>query len=166
MNALVNIALYQIVWFVCIRFGNSGGLISLPLLALHLFLSDKRRADLKTMGGLLVAGVVIDGTLNVVGFFTFDPQGYPIPFWLVVIWLGLATLVHHSLNWMKSRLLLCALFGALGGPLAYWAGVRMGAAVFNRELLPSLLVLAAIWGALWPCVMRLADKHSVIIPES
>jgi len=165
MNTFVNIAIYQVVWFVCIRYGNIGGLISLPLLAIHLILSDKRKEDLKTMGLLLVAGMIIDGILTVAGFFAFDPPGYPIPPWLMVIWLGLATLVHHSLAWMKSRLLLCALLGALGGPLAYGSGVRMGAAVFNWELLPSLLVLAAIWAALWPGVMYLAGnadsrKHS------
>ena len=164
MNILVNIALYQIVWFVCIRYGNIGALISLPLLALHLFLSDRRKADLKTMGMLLVAGLFIDGTLNAVGFFAFASKVFPIPFWLVVIWLGLATLVHHSLAWLKSRLLICALFGALGGPLAYWAGVRMGAAAFNWELWPSLLTLAAIWASFWPGVMYLAGKQRAFKP--
>jgi hypothetical protein len=158
MNTIVNFAIYQIVWIVCVRFGNTGGLISLPLLTIHLILSDKRREDIKTMGLLLVAGLLVDGTLNAAGFFAFDPPGHPIPFWVMTIWLGLATLVHHSLAWLKSRLLLCSIFGALGGPIAYWSGVRMGAAAFNWELLPSLLVLAAIWASLWPGVMHLAAK--------
>ena len=113
------------------------------------------------MGTLLGVGLIIDGTLNLIGFFSFNRAGFPIPFWLMVIWIGLATLVHHSLAWLKGRTGLCALFGALGGPMAYWGGIRMGAAAFNWELLPSLLLLAVVWGFLWPTVMRLAaeDQH-------
>lgn len=158
MNLILNIAIYQAVWFLCIRFGDIGALFSLPLLALHLQLSDKRKADVKMMGLLLLAGLVIDGSLNTAGFFKFNAPAYPIPFWLVIIWIGLATLVHHSLAWLKPRPLLCAVFGALGGPLAYLAGVRMGAAAFNWGLSPSLIILAAIWASFWPGVMYVAAK--------
>jgi hypothetical protein len=48
--------------------------------------------------------------------------------------------------------------GALGGPLAYWAGVRLDAATFNWPLLPSLLLLAIVWGALMPGVMHLSRR--------
>jgi hypothetical protein len=110
------------------------------------------------MGILLVAGLVIDGGLQLSGFFRFTAAALPIPLWLVVIWLALATLPHHSLAWMKGRPLLSAALGAIGGPLAYWAGVRLDAAAFSWPLLPSLLLLAVIWAALWPAVMFFAGK--------
>ena len=74
------------------------------------------------------------------------------------VWTTFATLPNHSLAWHKKRLGLAALLGAVGGPLAYWAGVRLGAATFNWPLLPSLLLLAAIWGILMPGVMRLSSR--------
>ncbi len=158
MNPVANVILYQVIWFFCIRLGNLGALLSLPVLAAHLFFTDRRKADLRVMGSLLGAGLVIDGALTLAGFFTFYTTAFPIPFWLMIIWVGLATLVHHSLSWLKGRLVLCAVFGAFGGPLAYWAGVRMGAAAFNWGLLPSLFLLAVIWTVLWPLVMSLAAK--------
>jgi hypothetical protein len=159
MHPLINVAINQIIWFLCVLGGNGGVLFALPLLVLNVLLSRYRQADLQMMGALLAVGVCIDGTLQATGFFSFRHEGMPIPLWLVVIWLALAALPHHSLSWMKGRPLLSALFGALGGPLAYWAGVRLGAATFHLPLLPSLALLAAIWAALWVGVMYLAGRQ-------
>lgn len=156
MNPVLNITLYQAIWFACVLGGKAGALGSLVPIALHLGLSPRRWADLQMMGILLTAGLVIDGSLQLTGFFRFTDPALPIPLWLAVIWLALATLPHHSLAWMKGRPLLGAALGAIGGPLAYWAGVRLGAAAFSWPLLPSLLLLAVIWALLWPAVMLLA----------
>jgi len=134
-----------------------GALYASPLLLLHLLLSNNTIwADLKMMTILLGMGLLVDGTLQQVGFFTFASPGFPIPFWLMMIWLGLAITPHHSLSWLKKRPLLAALFGAMGGPAAYWAGVRLGAASFTWPLLQSLLLLALIWSLLWTAVMHLS----------
>jgi len=110
------------------------------------------------MGIVLVIGFVVDGTLNYIDFFRFNVPSYPIPLWLAVLWLGLATLPLHSLAWMKNKIILSSIFGALGGPLAYWAGVRFGAAAFSYPTLNSLIVLAAVWAVLWPIVMYAAKR--------
>jgi Protein of unknown function (DUF2878) len=159
MHPLINVAINQIIWFLCVLGGNGGVPFALPLLVANVLLSRQRHADLQMMVVLLAVGVCIDGTLQAAGFFSFRHEGVPIPLWLAVIWLALAALPHHSLNWMKERPLLSVLFGALGGPLAYWAGVRLGAATFHLPLLTSLSLLAAIWAALWVGVMYLAGKQ-------
>lgn len=156
MKTLFNVLLYQSIWFLSILGGNNGAWFGLLLLCVHLFFSTKKRADLQMMSILFVAGLLIDGTLHQVGFFSFTETGFPIPFWLLVIWLGLAVTPHHSLSWLQKKPLLAMIFGALGGPIAYWAGVRMGAAHFNWSLLPSLGTLAVVWGLLWPLVMYLS----------
>jgi hypothetical protein len=156
MNILLNVAIYQLVWFLCVLGETRGAWLGLLLLGLHLFLSPIRRQDLKMMGILLVVGLGIDGVLHTLGFFSFNVAARPIPFWLLVIWLALAILPHHSLAWLKSRPFLSAFFGALGGPLAYWAGVRLGVAHFNWSLPSSLGTLAIVWALLWPAVMYLA----------
>lgn len=108
---------------------------------------------MRMMGFLLFMGLLVDGTLHQVGFISFTVTGFPIPFWLMAIWLGLAITPHHSLAWLQNRLLLAMLLGAMGGPAAYWAGVRLGAATFNYGLLFSLSILACIWAFVWPAVM-------------
>lgn len=162
MKILFNIVTYQLIWFLCILGGNKGALISLPLLIIHLFITDKRLADLRMMGFLLFLGVLVDGTLHQVGFFSFTTAGFPIPFWLMAIWLGLAITPHHSLAWLQDRPLLSAVFGALGGPAAYWAGVRLGAASFNWPLLYSLPFLGVLWALLWTMVMRFSLTSQAI----
>lgn len=152
MNIL-NIFLYQLIWFSSVLGGNKGTIIALTFLFIHLVITKTRVADLKMMGFMLFLGLLVDGTLLQVGFFTFTITGFPIPLWLMVIWLGLAITPHHSLAWLKKRPLLSAVFGAIGGPVAYWAGTRMGAASFNWPLLPSLLFLAFIWAFIWTLVM-------------
>lgn len=166
MNILVNVAIYQAVWFLCVLGENRGAGLALLLLGLHLFLSPIRLLDLKMMGILLVAGLSIDGILYGLGFFSFNVAARPIPFWLLVIWLALAILPHHSLAWLKSRALLSAFLGALGGPIAYWAGVRLGAAHFNWSLPASLGTLAIIWALLWPGVMFFAAMDHARPPKT
>jgi len=83
----------------------------------------------------------------------------PIPFWLAVIWMGLALLVHHSLDWMKGKYLLCSIFGAIGGPLGYAGGAALGKADFARGDVLALTVLCVVWSGLWPWVMQLAERQ-------
>jgi hypothetical protein len=164
VNPFINVGINQAIWFLCVLGGNVGALFALPLLVLNIILSRHRRPDLQMIGVLLLTGVLVDGTLLAIGFFSFTSAGFPIPLWLVVIWAALAALPHHSLAWMKKRSLLSALFGAFGGPLAYWAGVRLGAADFHWPLLSSLVLLAVVWAFLWTGVMAVADRQTLHQP--
>ena len=161
MNPFINVGINQAIWFLCVLGGNVGVLFALPLLVLNILLSQNRRADLQMIGLLLPVGVLIDSILQAIGFFSFTWPGFPIPLWLAVIWAALASLPHHSLGWMKKRILLSVLFGALGGPLAYWAGVRLGAATFHWPILSSLALLAVIWALLWTGVMAVAARQTL-----
>ena len=158
MSLLINVVIYQAVWFLCVFMGTAGALLSLALLAAHLVISKHRREDLQMMLALLVIGTVVDGTIRYAGLIIYRVDGVPIPFWLAMIWLALAILPHHSLRWLKNRPWLSALFAAVGGPLAYWAGVRVGSAAFGASLLPSLALLALVWALLWPLVMAIAGR--------
>jgi hypothetical protein len=153
IGTVLNIALYQSIWFLSVLGGNKGALAGLLLLVIHLAQSRCRVVDIKTMTLVLFIGLLIDGILQQIGFFTFKVPGFPIPFWLMVIWLGLGITLHHSLSWLKTKPLLSMVFGALGGPAAYWAGARLGASTFNWPLPTSLLVLAFIWALLFPAIM-------------
>lgn len=155
MKILGNVLIYQAIWLLCVLGGNKGAYGAILLLFIHLIVSDRRRADMSSMVLLLFTGILIDGTLHYIGFFSFTSSGFPIPFWLMTIWLGLAITPHHCLAWLQHKPFVSMIFGALGGPAAYWAGGRLGAAVFNWDLLPSLCTLALIWAILWPGVMHM-----------
>lgn len=156
MNWVLNAALYQVVWFVSVLGGNDHIWAGLLLLLSHFYFSPCRRADGILVALLLGIGLLLDGTLRGIGFFRFNADGFPIPLWLMLIWMALATLPNHSLSWIKHRPVLAALFGMTGGPLAYWAGERLGAAAFQWPLVESLLLLALIWGLLMPAIMLMS----------
>lgn len=158
MSLVINILIYQMVWFLCVFKGDGGAFLALFLLAFHLQRSTHLREDLKMMLVLLLVGLVVDGAIRYFGLISYRVDGVPIPFWLAVVWLALAILPHHSLNWLKGRPLLSIVFASIGGPLAYWAGVRFGSAEFNSPLLLSLAVLATVWALMWPLVMAVANR--------
>jgi hypothetical protein len=64
----------------------------------------------------------------------------------------------RSLKFLNRHLTLAALFGAIGGPSSYFAGQRFGAVEFGYELMPTLLLLAAIWACLLPLFFRLTRQ--------
>ena len=90
MNWLVNLIIYQAAWFACVLGGDALAWVAPVLLAVHLYLSPCRRADLLLAGALLLVGLVLDGTLKAIGFFSFNSRFAPIPLWLMGVWLTFA----------------------------------------------------------------------------
>ena len=144
---LLNVTIYQVGWFCCVLgtawgFPITGALSGLLLAGLHLL------------------GILVDSTQQALGLFTFtrDPT-WPLwlPLWVFVIWAQFATLFHYGLHWLSGRYLLAAVFGLVGGPLAYWAGIRMGAASFGDNPTLTLVVLAMVWAMVTPLLCRLSD---------
>ncbi|MBD1401822.1 DUF2878 domain-containing protein [Pelovirga terrestris] len=158
MNPLLNIAIYQLIWFVAVLGGESLVWVAMVLILLHFGLTPTPKTDLVLVVLVLFIGVLIDGTLRLSGFFIFAEDRFPIPLWLGCLWMGLATVFNHSLGWLKNRLWLAALLGAIGGPAAYIAGGRLGAAEFSVSLPWSIAVLAIIWGLLVPGLVWLSSK--------
>jgi hypothetical protein len=56
------------------------------------------------------------------------------------------------------------LFGAIGGPLSYWAAARLGAVQFVHP--PALVAaLAVVWAVAMPLCMLLAIKLDGVVPS-
>lgn len=166
LSRLINVALYQLGWFSCVlgaAWGTPirGALLALLLLALHLLLASDRGAELRLLLWVCLLGVAIDSAQQALGFFRFTPHpAWPLwlPLWVFVIWAQFATLFRYALCWLCGRYLLAAVFGLLGGPLAYGAGVRLGAAQFGDSLTASLLSLALVWALLTPLLLWLSTR--------
>jgi hypothetical protein len=82
-----------------------------------------------------------------------------IPFWMVAMWALFATTLNVSMQWMKNRYLLAAVFGAIGGPVAYYAGHRLGAVEFS-QVSTALLVVGAGWAVIMPLLMHLSTRFN------
>lgn len=160
---LLNAVLFQAAWFAAVLGAAKGlpwlgPLAMLPVLGVHLALTDDRQGEFKL---LLVAGILgflYDTTLVAAGVFTPVQQLLPRPLsppWMVSLWLNFAATLNVSLGWLRERYLLATLFGAIGGPLAYYSGAKLGA----TETLPTtsgMLILALGWGMMTPLLVRVA----------
>jgi hypothetical protein len=162
---VVNIAAFQLGWLACVLGGAHGlpwlGVVVVGLVAaLHLSWarSPGREALLLLTVGCI--GALWDGLLVRLGFLQF-PSGmflpYLAPVWIIALWVGFATTLNLSLGWLQGRWYWALLFGALGGPLAYWAGMKLGGVHFPDPV-AGLAVVAGGWSFLMPFVSWLALK--------
>lgn len=174
MKKFANFALFQFGWFVSVGFAAHGREVIGPVvvaavIGLHfLFISKDRRLDLRFCAVALVAGPMIDcceSALGLIVYRGFMDTFFP-PIWLAVLWPLFATTFNSSMSWLAGRYWLGAAFGAVGGALSYWAGVRWGAISFGRPLLTSLLGLAAFWAVAMPTLLAIFETLRAIRPAS
>ena len=152
-TTLVNFVLFQAGWFTCVLGAAAGhplpaAAAGLVPVALHLALVRQPRREAQLLLASLLLGLCIDSVHLHTGALRFADAGpFPLlpPFWLLVLWLQFATSLHYALAWLSGRPLVALVFGAIGGPLAYWAGVRLGAAGFGPDLGRSLVQIGIGW---------------------
>jgi hypothetical protein len=127
-------------------------------LAVDLALAEDRRGVLKLLAAAGMLGFLFDTGLAAARVFAPLPHLWPGPWsppWMISLWLNLAAALDGCLAWLRKRYLLAAALGAVGGPLAYCGGAKLGAA----SVLPGagpVLVLAAGWGVMMPLLVWLA----------
>ena len=133
MFNLWNFLAYQCAWFAVILgaahgMPQAGAAVAVLVAAVHLALR-RERVELQLIAAAFMAGVVVD-TVSVISGQVHFASAWPpswSPFWMLSLWIAFATTLNHSLRWLMTRPLAAAVAGAIGGPLAYLAGARLGA---------------------------------------
>lgn len=147
---LRNFIAYQLAWFAVIlgvaqQQAWAGAAVAILVTAAHLWLRHEA-LELRLIGLALLIGLLIDSTLAITGLVRFA-SAWPVdlaPFWMLCLWLAFATTLNHSLRWLMIRPVAAALAGALGGPLAYLAGGKLGALVIVTPT-TTVPLIAMLW---------------------
>jgi len=168
IRKIINLTLFQAAWFAAVLGAAQGApwlgpLVMVPVLAVHLSLTDDWQGELKLLLAAGLLGFLCDTALVKAG--VFSPLQYLVshpfsPPWMIGLWMNFAATLNVSMVWLRGRYLLAAVFGAIGGPLAYYSGAKLGA----TEALPSLngmLVLVAGWAVMTPLLVWLARVCAV-----
>ena len=163
---LANLALYQAGWLACVLGGARGrpwlgAAAGLALVLAHLALVERRAEEAKFVALAALAGTAVDSAQQSAGTAAFPSGHYAAwlcPAWLTVLWAQFATLPCHSLAWFAGRPAACALLGAAGGPLAFFAGERLGGVTFPSGRAVGYGVLALVWAAAFPLLMHFAAR--------
>ena len=165
VKMLLNAALFQVAWFAAIL-GAGGGkawlgpLVLVPVLTINLVMASDRRGELKLWAAAGIIGFLFDTALVAAGEFAPRRHLFPYPFsppWMVGLWIGFAATLNQSLGWLHARPLLAAMFGAVGGPLAYYGGARLGATVAIPGV-EEVMILSIGWGVMTPLLFKLAKS--------
>ncbi|MFM8332437.1 MAG: DUF2878 domain-containing protein [Candidatus Methylumidiphilus sp.] len=160
-----NIAINQAAWLACVLSAAHGlpwlgTLAAVVAVAHHLRHVSDPQAELAMILAAGIIGLAWESLLVQVGWVTYPNgtllQGFA-PHWIVALWLVFATTFNVSLRWFKDRLMLAALFGLFGGPLAFYAGAALGA-LSLEPLDRSLTVIALGWCLLMPLMMLLSRR--------
>ncbi len=163
-----NYVLYELGWCACVLgaawghpwIGSAAGVVPIVV---HIALAERRNDALVLTLWTGAVGLAADTIQIALGTLRFDVgtvAAWLPPPWLVLVWAQFAMTFHFGLQWLKGRPLQAAIFGALGGPLAFFAGARLGVVTLHPALWPSLLSLALAWAVAIPAAVALAERQS------
>jgi hypothetical protein len=146
----------QAGWWLCVLGAHRPWLLLMVVvgLLLHLWLSPS--GELRVLLWVAAAGSLLDSTLGMLGVFSFGQ--WPLPLWLTLLWLVLASGMRHSLAGLGQPAWLAVLLGLFGGPLAYLAGARLAGVELPLGRLETALILAPVWALALPLALRFAAR--------
>ena len=167
MRNLANFALFQGAWFAGVLLAAEGrawlatAAIAVGVLVHLAVVSDRPSREGALIVGAGILGTLLDSLLRVSGLIEYEaiPAGWPsaiVPPWIIALWCLFATLPAHSLGWLRPRLRLAVVLGAVGGPLAFLGGVRLGALAPAEPEVWTLLALGVEYAVATPILLRVA----------
>jgi hypothetical protein len=150
MFLLFNFVAYQLAWFACVlgaahHLPLAGAALAIAVTAVHLALR-RDASELRLVACAAAIGFLVDSALvraHFVEFAAASLDGWA-PLWMVCLWMAFATTLNHSLRWLTSRPWVATLIGAIGGPLTYLAGAKLGAMTLASPM-PAMLLIAGLW---------------------
>lgn len=171
-GVITNVVLFQLGWFACVLGAAQGypwvgTAAALAIVAWHIRSAARPMVEFNLLLQVVLIGAVWDSLLVVLGWIAY-PSGTLLagtaPHWILALWALFATSLNVSMRWLKGRLLLAALMGAVCGPLSYWAAVRLGAVQFVHPA-QVIIALAVGWSLIMPALMLLSQRNDGFSPR-
>jgi hypothetical protein len=171
MKSLASFLLFNGAWFLVVAAAARGDVwlgvwLYAAVIAVHLALlvpRGERSRELVYVLAVGAVGLVLDTGLHAVGATNYPASSAAWPYlvvppWIVSLWAGFATIVRHSLAWLRGRHVLAALLGAVGGPLSYFGGSRLGAVAHADSELFTYGLLALEYAVVTPLLVAFAPQ--------
>ncbi len=165
MNMLINLIGFKVGWVSAVMGAASqmpwlGPLVFAVVAFIHLRLARRPELELGLVIAAGVIGIWFDSFIVAMGWVAY-PSGQfsPLlaPYWIITMWMLFATTLNRSMVWLRGRVLLAAVLGAVAGPASYFAGQKLGAIEFVDPV-AALLALAVGWAVIMPVLMALAAR--------
>jgi hypothetical protein len=162
---VMNVLAFQAAWLGSVGGAAVGRLWVGPVAALvvvawHVAAAARRRRELVGVLAVAALGTAWDAVPAALGLIEYRGGVAALggaPYWIVALWLVFATTLNVSLRWLRERLLVAAVLGAVVGPLCYQAAAALGALTF-ADRTQALGVQAVGWAVLLPLTVALATR--------
>jgi hypothetical protein len=161
-KTILNLAVFQTGWIVCVVGGNLYALVytAIALLIHHRYVLEKN-SEWQLIAMVTVIGSLWDILMTIGGIVHYPDSGLAgIPIWLICLWALFATTFMHALSWLNRYLWIAAVFAAVLGPASYWFGSQLSDAYFGTPILTSLVVMAVGWSTLFPAGIYLTRRYN------
>ena len=161
----------QAGWFTCVLSAARGvawigDTVAAVLIALHLARVERPFDELKLIGSVVAIAVVWESALVATGLLAY-PTGAFIPglapLWILALWALFAAQVNTTYKWLKPRLWLAAVLGAMAGPLTFRSGVALGAVRFAKPGGAAAALLIG-WAVLLPLIVYWSRRWDGVRP--
>ena len=167
---IANFIVFQAAWFGAVL----GAAHGLPLwgtagvaaaIGWHLMVSARPVREAQLIAIACAIGLIVESASAIQGHIAY-PSGQPVawlaPYWMVALWGELAIALNVTMRWLKSRLWLAALLGAIAGPASFVSGVKLGGAQFV-DATHALIWLGVTWAVLMPVLVRLSSRFDGVV---
>lgn len=162
---LLNFAAFQLAWFACVLSGANdrvatGVLAVAAVVALHLAIAPRPGPEARLVAIVTIIGLGWDSLIVSLGLMSYSTGMFVpgvAPLWILAMWALFATTLNLSMGWLKGRPWLAVAFGAVGGPLAYLAGKKLGGVEMSEPVL-ALVAQGLGWAVMMPLLLRLAAR--------
>lgn len=131
----VNFVGYQLLWAAAV-YGAARGwpeaawAVLVPMVFFSSLFSRRWHDDLRMLLAGAVACLIFEPLWLAPSYIHYVnwSHHWVAPGWIWALWLGFAVSFNYCLGWLRQRLWLAALFGAVGGVISVTVGARIGAA--------------------------------------
>ena len=139
-----NLGVFQGLWFLLVLGGDAYAIFALGWFLFH-FVSYSEPQEKRLLLIYAVLGILMDSSLKAFGVYQFSNDAWPIPLWLLALWLIFPTTLSHGLRWCWSGKLWILIASAFGAALTYVGGATLGDLEFPFGEPVTVMALTACW---------------------
>ncbi len=172
-HTLINLAVFKAAWTAVLISAAAGapviGVIAVAIaVGIHLWSCDNPDAEIRLLLAAASLGFAWESAIVLAGLLEYSSGIWVpglAPYWIVAMWVLFATTLNVGMRWLRRSTTVAATAGAIGGPLAFFAGSSIGAV----ELVSPAIALTCIgigWAVMLPLLVKLAirldDSHRLV----
>lgn len=169
LTSLLNLIAFKLGWIAAVGGASQeslwlGPAVIAAIVLVHVSLVRETLAEFAFVVAVGLAGAALDSGMSAAGLIQYPTSeaGWAfgvVPPWIAALWVLFATLPRYSLRWLSGRPLLAVLFGAVGGPLSFLAGSKLGVIAPGETAWLTYAALALEYAVALPIIMLFAPAR-------